>query len=458
METWTERKTPKNDEEKVDKVKCVLKGSAGIGSGAKSIVSIVEWADDVAAVGSKVASSGASTAASTTASTAASTSASAAASTTAKAAKAAEETSSWWAWAFGTGTEVVEETTSAAAQTSSAAAKASATGTSAETNAAAQAVQTGSKAAKIVGSVAGGLNIAASLYGIYGNIRELYNGDPLVPHIEHCLNIIENLEKQYARDTPSEAHNAMQKKFQECANDITDLVNIMINRHRARASSDIGVGLVSTGSGVCAVAAPFTAGASFAVGGLITGIVAGVGSAGTAITKTSLEYSHRNRMYNVLERIWKAEQRYLSVTQSICAAKKPHRFKFQRNKLCQCYMTIQYETANGVHITLYSTDRPEVTLGYNADIEIDPMARNIEISFDVRGGRQVYACDRSSKKFKWLCNEDNKYYREIFYYSGHEPIDVMYKLGGTSCHTYVYKVLPEKFDTPSTKLLDCCQE
>jgi len=340
----------------------------------------------------------------------------------------------------------------------STAAKASATASGGSEASAGTAVaktaQTGTNAAKVLGSVAGGLGVLAGAYGIYSNIYELTKGDPLVPHVLNCLLIIKNLEKKYEKDTSSQdcqAHDAMMKTIRKCEKDVTELVNYIINCHRAKCGSDITWNLVGIGSGVCTILAPFTLGTSVAVGAAVTGGISAGGSAITWTGKTINSYKHRSHMYNVIGKIWRAEQQYLKATKGQIAYKNPHYFRFRRNKLCQCIMTIKYQIADDVNMELYSTDRSETTWGYKADIEIDPMARNIEISFDVRGGRQVYACDRSSG-CKWLLNEEKAYYKEVFYYDGVTPIDVTYHLAGPSLHSYVYKVSPRAFDCTSTRV------
>jgi len=392
------------------------------------LASVTDDVADIASVGTTAASSS---------------SISGAATATAEVTEAAQP-SGWAIWGFGKTT--AKTATTSATETSSATAASTATGSSAKSNAAAQAAQTGTKAAKIVGTVTGGISVVAGLYGIYANIRELKDGDPVVPHVENCLNVIKNVEQKYKKDTSCQAHNVLQKELQKCATDIADLVNRMMFRHNARATSDIGVNIAGVGSGVCAIGAPFTAGASLAIGGAVIGGASAVGGITTMVTKSQLTYSHRNQMYKLLTRIWKAEQRYLKATRSGYTEKRPHKFAFRRNKLCQCWMTIQFEI-DGVPILLYSTDEPSCGW-YKGAIEIDPNARNIEVSFDVRGGLQLSACDRTSKKVKWRVNEKNKYYRETFYYSGRKSIDVLYELSGTSLHAYVSKVKPLAFDTP----------
>jgi len=116
------------------------------------------------------------------------------------------------------------------------------------------------------------------------------------------------------------------------------------------------------------------------------------------------------------------------------------RIRFSGSAWCQTYMTIGYELADGKVRHRTSCDLScllcySLNHWYNATMRLEPGARNVEVSFDVRGGGKVCEVDRSKLGCPWKVGGA----REMFRFSLGDDLEVEFELSGTSLHRYVSK-------------------
>jgi len=299
-------------------------------------------------------------------------------------------------------------------------------------------VSVASSASKVLGPVAGGLGAATGVVSIGLAAHEWWSGHPEGNICKALWERLSRLEDQYSDEPDSEPKRTLMSVFASMRGLLDAIMHDAEVYRHSKGASNTTSGALGTASGVCAAVAPFTLGA--------TGVVAiGLGGASTAIsTLTSVSdswssFGFRKRILQAITGIWQAQVAYSAQVPSSKHRyrSEPHELKFEANRWCQRWMTVKYKTKDQEQITVLSTDKGEWDGWYGTTMMIDPEASDIEVSFDVRGGSEIKAVDRSASSRPWCKDGKGKCYKEVFKFDGRQTVVAKFELVGTSLHSYV---------------------
>lgn len=305
---------------------------------------------------------------------------------------------------------------------------------------------TASTASKVLGPVCGGLGIAAAVVDVGFAINDLINGNPTTETCDELKTRIEKLAEVYYNEPETPARLSLLDTFGTQSKATEELKLSISLHHNATNVSRIGGNILNGGAGVLFCVSPFTGPAA----PVVAGVGIGVGIAGTATTTACTvadscrNYEFRGKVLTMAREIISAQVSYGKSTDSLHEglSGEPGRIRFEvpGPKWCQFYMTLEYDTFDDSKVKMMSCDLGPYNW-YGAVMDLEPGAKNISVSFDVRGGAQVCAVDQHNPRRPWqLSTRTGQTYREKFFFAKGNGLDALFELAGTSLHAYVDKV------------------
>jgi len=292
----------------------------------------------------------------------------------------------------------------------------------------------------------GGVGLFLSIVDAKFAIDELMQGTPPNKLCDVVTERIQRLNDIYLREPPGGARDDVTEVLEAQMKRMDNIRAEIMNHHTGFNVMRIGSNLMGVASGACLILTPFTVGVSGVIGvGLAIGSTVTFGSG--QVVDSYFGYGLRSNILDVTENIVDARRRYASVTgrmaDGLQGAPGVFEFSVPGFKLCQFYMTVVYTSHDGATLQRLSCDQGTGSW-YGDYLVIEPGARNVRVSFDVRGGRQVNAVDRSQEKLPWM----KPYRKEVFRYESGDGVRAHFRLAGTcSMDAHVYEVVESHLQT-----------
>lgn len=143
------------------------------------------------------------------------------------------------------------------------------------------------------------------------------------------------------------------------------------------------------------------------------------------------------RGYNIRARHWDSIGRIIEIRGYLGNVGRCCRVSFTSTAWCQKFATFEYTSPDGERVQLMSCDYNNAYNWYNFELQLEPDITDLTIKFDVRGGRQVFAVDRSKASLPWRKTKKGKLFQEVFSFPDPGAKGMNFELGGTWMHVWI---------------------
>jgi len=328
----------------------------------------------------------------------------------------------------------------------------------------ADAAETGAGAAqglsmsgKVVAGVGGAIQAVSGGIEIGFAIYHLVQGSPTAAACDAVSQRIDHLIKVYSSEPASTHRDAILSKLREVkGTTVVGLRKTITMHHNGVHGSKVASGAAGVAGGGFMVAAAFAGPAAPVLLGVgaVLGASSGVTSVSSSVADSCRGYEFRGQLIAIADTVIASQRKYAQKTGRLThgITGTAGRCRFEGSASCQTYMTIEYSPAVGQGpLQIMSCDVPG-TGWYQADVRLEPGARNVKVSFDVRGGGQVCAVHRDAPGMPWAHDANGGCYREVFTADSGDGLDARFVLAGSSFHRYVSSVHGMSPRTPTASV------
>lgn len=294
-------------------------------------------------------------------------------------------------------------------------------------------------AARALGGVAGGLSVAGGVATLGFAIHDIIAGDVDASSLEVFLQRLQSMMSGYDREAESPAKADLLSSLAAVEQEVAALIASLHLQNTGTGVASAASGVMSIGGGGCLLVSavvPVSAPVIAVVGAALLAASTAT-NGGCAVGKSLRGYKGRARLIQLHDAAVSAQLDYAQVTGCLKdgITARVGSFTFSGSYLCQAYMTIQYETSQGQAPPRSSCDLEGSEWfhsWYGATMRLEPEARNVVVSFDVRGGCEVAKVDRSAEGCPFLPGRE-----EFFFPDG--DVEAEFELDGPAWARYVSK-------------------
>jgi hypothetical protein len=314
-----------------------------------------------------------------------------------------------------------------------------------------------SKTVRVLGGVSGGLTVATGLLEIGVGVHTLINDHPQVALGKTMLRRAKHLY-----DLDHECADA-KELYWRCV----DMLKRLVIYQKTEGWTGVGFGSSNVGAGTTMIVGA-------AIGGPVTLAVGGTLAAGVGVFSGFKTVGCSFRDYSIRAEQWEQVKEITHIRQRLGQVGSPCKINLSGSRWCQIYAIIEYVAYDGETVELMSCDHDNAYNWYECNICLEPDISNLKIKFDVRGGSEVSAVDRSLEALPWRRIKDGVWressfgsrkgrtFQEVFKFPSHAGKTLNFKCNGPSLDAYVESAYdgqkpirghPEAYDAAFPKLL-----